>query len=100
MVSFCGYARLLVERGLVFLPHEELGTGITEECMSKQCAFCGKRPQVGNYVSHSNIKTKRRFSPNLQRVRHQFDDGTVSTITVCTRCLRSGVVKKPVKNAK
>ena len=45
--------------------------------MSKECIFCGKKPQVGNLVSHSNIKTKRRFNPNLQRVRHQFPDGSV-----------------------
>ncbi|MBQ7455997.1 MAG: 50S ribosomal protein L28 [Desulfovibrio sp.] len=64
--------------------------------MSKICAFCGKKPQVGNLVSHSNIKTKRRFNPNLQRVRHQFPDGTVRTISVCTRCIRSGKVQKPL----
>lgn len=64
--------------------------------MSKVCAFCGKTPQVGNLVSHSNIKTKRRFAPNLQRVRHQLQDGRVCTVTVCTRCLRSGLVTKPV----
>lgn len=63
--------------------------------MGKECEFCGKKPQVGNLVSHSNIKTKRRFSPNLQSVRHQTPDGTVRTIRVCTRCLRSGLVVKP-----
>ena len=42
-----------------------------EDVMSKQCEFCGKKPQTGNYVSHSNIKTKRVFNPNLQNVRHQ-----------------------------
>lgn len=63
--------------------------------MGKQCEICGKKAQVGNYVSHSNIKTKRRFNPNLQTVRHQNEDGTVSTINVCTRCLRSGAVVKP-----
>ena len=62
--------------------------------MSKECAFCGKTPQVGNLVSHSNIKTKRRFNPNLQRVRHQFPNGTVQTVSVCTRCLRSGNVQR------
>ncbi len=64
--------------------------------MSKECEFCGKKPQVGNKVSHSNIKTKRRFSPNLQNVRHQYPDGTVRTIRVCTRCIRTGLVTKPV----
>lgn len=33
--------------------------------MSKVCQVTGKRPVVGNNVSHSNIKTKRRFEPNL-----------------------------------
>lgn len=68
--------------------------------MGKQCEVCGKKAQVGNLVSHSNIKTKRRFNPNLQTVRHQFSNGEVRTITVCTRCLRSGAVKKPVARPK
>ena len=68
--------------------------------MGKQCEICGKKAQVGNLVSHSNIKTKRRFNPNLQNVRHQFDNGEVRSITVCTRCIRSGAVRKPVVHAK
>ena len=67
--------------------------------MGKQCEICGKKAQVGNLVSHSNIKTKRRFNPNLQPVRHQFDNGEVRSITVCTRCLRDGAVRKPVVRA-
>ncbi len=68
--------------------------------MSKECDFCGKKPQVGNMVSHSNVKTKRRFNPNLQKVRHQFANGTVRTLSVCTRCIRSGSVIKPVVRQK
>jgi large subunit ribosomal protein L28 len=34
--------------------------------MSKVCQVTGKRPLVGNNVSHANNKTKRRFEPNLQ----------------------------------
>jgi large subunit ribosomal protein L28 len=34
--------------------------------MSKVCQVTGKRPMVGNNVSHANNKTKRRFEPNLQ----------------------------------
>ncbi len=64
--------------------------------MSKECAICGKKPQTGNQVSHSNIKTKRRFMPNLQSVRHQLATGEVKRISVCTRCIRSGAVVKPV----
>ena len=36
--------------------------------MSRQCELTGKRAQVGHNVSHSNIKTKRRFLPNLLNV--------------------------------
>ena len=64
--------------------------------MSKECAMCGKKPQGGHLVSHSNVKTKRRFNPNLQNVRHQFASGEVRVLSVCTRCLRSGRVTKPV----
>lgn len=34
--------------------------------MSKICMITGRKPMKGNNVSHSHIKTKRRFSPNLQ----------------------------------
>lgn len=34
--------------------------------MSRICQITGKRMMVGNKVSHSNVKTKRRFYPNLQ----------------------------------
>ncbi len=36
--------------------------------MSRQCELTGTKPQVGHHVSHSQIKTKRRFLPNLVRV--------------------------------
>ncbi len=35
--------------------------------MSRRCQLTGKRPMTGNHVSHSNIKSKRRQLPNLQR---------------------------------
>lgn len=63
--------------------------------MGKQCEVCGKKAQVGNLVSHSNIKTKRRFNPNLQSVRQELENGQVRTINICTRCLRSGAIQKP-----
>ncbi|ADR22003.1 50S ribosomal protein L28 [Marivirga tractuosa] len=37
--------------------------------MARVCQITGKRPQVGNNVSHSNNKTRRRFLPNLQKKR-------------------------------
>lgn len=38
--------------------------------MARVCQVTGKRPISGNKVSHSNIKTKRRFLPNLQTKRY------------------------------
>lgn len=61
--------------------------------MAQVCALCGKRPATGHNVSHANNKTKRRFRPNLQRVRARVD-GSVRRIRVCTRCIRSGKVTK------
>lgn len=58
-----------------------------------KCAICGKGPAVGNNVSHANNRTKRRFEPNLQRVRAKFGT-TVQRVRVCTSCLKS---KKVVK---
>ena len=37
--------------------------------MARVCQITGKRPQVGNNVSHANNKSKRRFYPNLQTKR-------------------------------
>jgi large subunit ribosomal protein L28 len=62
--------------------------------MSQVCEICGKKPLVGFNVSHAHNKTKRRFIPNLQRVRH-FENGRVRRIKVCTRCIRSGKIVKP-----
>ncbi len=61
--------------------------------MAQVCELCGKRPSTGNNVSHANNKTKRRFNPNLQRVR-ALVDGSVRRLRVCTRCIRSGKVTK------
>ena len=63
--------------------------------MSKVCELCGKKPMVGHNVSHAHNVTKRRFNPNLQRVRH-VSDGRVKKMMVCTSCIKSGnVVKAP-----
>jgi len=63
--------------------------------MPKICEICGKKPLSGNNVSHAHNVTKRRFNPNLQRVR-ALTNGRVKKITVCTSCIKSGkVVKAP-----
>ncbi|MGE4553270.1 MAG: 50S ribosomal protein L28 [Desulfovibrionaceae bacterium] len=61
--------------------------------MSRVCDICGKHPVSGNNVSHAHNKTKRRFMPNLQKLRVQVGS-EVKTLSVCTRCLRSGAVEK------
>ncbi|HET6514727.1 MAG TPA: 50S ribosomal protein L28 [Thermodesulfovibrionales bacterium] len=60
-----------------------------------KCFACGKGKIVGNNVSHANNRTKREISPNLQRTRIETNHGTRREY-VCTRCLRSGLVKKAV----
>ena len=50
---------------------------------------------VGSNVSHAHNVTKRRFNPNLQRVR-TISNGRVKKLVVCTNCIKSGnVVKAP-----
>jgi len=64
--------------------------------MAQRCDICGKGPQFGSRVSHAHNVTNRRFNPNLQKVRAVLGNGTHQRIRVCTRCLRSGKVRKPV----
>jgi len=61
--------------------------------MSKICAVCGKGPAFGNNRSHSMVATKRRFNPNLQRVRILVN-GVPCRTYVCARCLKAGKVQK------
>ena len=61
--------------------------------MAKVCDICGKKPQYGNNVSHANNRTRRRWEPNLQRVRAKVDGG-VKRIRVCTQCIKSDRVEK------
>lgn len=62
--------------------------------MSKVCAICGKKSVVGSNISHAHNVTKRRFKPNLQRVR-TVRNGSVKRLMVCTNCIKSGRVVKP-----
>ena len=67
--------------------------------MAQRCDLCGKGPLFGNRVSHAHNVTHRRFNPNLQRVR-AIVDGVQKKVRVCTRCLRSGKVTKPVRQTR
>ena len=63
--------------------------------MAKVCHSCGKGPAFGNSRSHSMVATKRRFDPNLQKVRILVGK-TPRRVYVCTRCLKAGKVTKAV----
>jgi len=56
--------------------------------MSRQCDICGKKPMFGNNVSHAHNLNKRRFNPNLQRVRAVIN-GRTQKINACTSCNQS-----------
>ncbi len=56
--------------------------------MSKVCSICGKGTMSGNKVSHSNIKTRRSWTANVQKVDIEIN-GKMQNTYVCTRCLRT-----------
>ncbi len=58
--------------------------------MAKVCSMCGKGAQVGNTVSHSHRKTKRRWLPNLQSV--QLKKGE-KRVYLCMQCLKKLTAK-------
>jgi large subunit ribosomal protein L28 len=62
--------------------------------MAAVCEVCGKHSSVGMSVSHSHRRTKRRWYPNIQRVR-AIVGGSPRRLSVCTSCIRAGKVTKP-----
>lgn len=74
--------------------------------MANTCDICGKGPATGNTIKrrglakkkggiglHTTGVNRRRFLPNLQRVKARVNGGTM-TLRVCTKCLKSGKVVK------
>lgn len=62
--------------------------------MGKKCEICGKGVLFGNNVSHAHNKTRRRWNPNLQKIR-VVRNGTTRRLYVCANCIKSGAVQKP-----
>jgi large subunit ribosomal protein L28 len=62
--------------------------------MSKHCDCCGRGPATGNAVSHSNRHTRRRWLINLRNVKLDVGGGENRKFKICTKCLRSGRVKR------
>ena len=61
--------------------------------MAAVCEVCGKSPSWGMSVSHSHRRTKRRWNPNIQRVR-ALVNGSPKRVSACTGCIKSGKVTK------
>jgi large subunit ribosomal protein L28 len=61
-----------------------------------RCSVCDKGPATGFNVSHSHVRTKRRWLPNLQNVRAVLKPGLVRRIRVCTSCLKAGKVNRAI----
>ena len=63
--------------------------------MANRCEICGKGTSFGKQVSDSNRRTNTKRKPNLQKVK-AWKDGKKVRMTVCTKCLKSGKVKKAI----
>lgn len=61
--------------------------------MARRCDLCGKQPTFGNSVSHSNRKTRRKWTPNLVDMKANLQ-GEVKRVRVCTKCLKKGTLEK------
>jgi large subunit ribosomal protein L28 len=63
--------------------------------MASVCDVCGRSPGFGNNISHSHRRTRRRWNPNIQRMR-VLVNGVPKRLNVCTRCLKANKVQKAV----
>jgi large subunit ribosomal protein L28 len=63
--------------------------------MAAVCDICGRHPSTGMKVSHSHRRSKRRWLPNIQKVRAVVD-GSPRRLHVCTKCLKAGKVVRAV----
>ena len=62
--------------------------------MARVCEITGKRPHVGNKVSHANNKSKRRFYPNLQTKRFFVpEEGKWITLKLSTTAIKTINIK-------
>ncbi len=78
--------------------------------MARGCEVCNKKASLGNMYAHRGLakykggvgikttgKTRRQFRPNLQIIQLEGREGARYRGRVCTKCLKSGVVKKPLR---
>ena len=60
-----------------------------------KCEVCGKGVAFGIKMSHSHRRSNRTWKPNIRKVKAVVN-GSVKSVYVCTRCLRSGKVQRAV----
>jgi len=64
--------------------------------MGNSVAHRGKAKYLGGVGTKITGITRRKFKPNLQKVRVTTPNGTHKTVRVCTQCIRSGAVTKRI----
>jgi len=77
--------------------------------MARSCEFCGKKTQSGGMIARRGLakrdggvglrctgRTLRKFKPNIQKVA-AIVDGVAKRVRLCTKCLKSGKVRKSVR---
>ncbi len=75
--------------------HLTINLILLESVKMAKCEICGKGVRTGNSISHSHLKTRRKWKPNIQKVK-AYIDGRVKRIKVCVQCLKSGKVQKAI----
>ncbi len=63
--------------------------------MAKICVICSKSKATGFQISHSNMKTKRKWRPNIQRIKIMLN-GSPRRVNVCSRCIKAGKIKRAI----
>ena len=86
----CAVARSGGSHGFQFSTHHRF---IQEFTVAAVCDICAKKPGFGNNRPWSRKITKRRFDPNIQRVRATVN-GTPKRLNVCTGCIKAGKVTR------
>jgi large subunit ribosomal protein L28 len=91
------------ERNVLSL-HSQIWGYNKEKEMSRVCQLTGKRMMVGNNVSHSKRRTKRRFNPNLQKKRFYIPEEdkwiTLKVSTSAMRIINRVGISEAMKRAK
>jgi len=94
LVRAAAWRAPLPEWGLRIFHHHPIN--IQENPVAANCDVCGKGPSFGHNISHSHRRTKRRWNPNIQRVKALVGVAGVTPkrLNVCTSCLKAGKVKR------